>query len=945
MRQAQGQEGRAMSHPKRLLSLLAAVALAVALAPTQAEAAFGLHDIQVQFLDSEGEPVTQAGSHPFEMKTSFKVNTVDESGKIFTDGALRSLDVFQPPGFAGSPTAVPPCSTLDFLTRIQGFFSKCPNSSAVGYVVNTLATQGTVEDLVPRAVYNLEPPPGIAAKFGFWVNDIPIAVEVKVSPEYPNNVVAHLTETSQIVEVIGSQFVLWGNPADPDHDELRGRCLGPSGPTGDSCPADVLVKPFITLPRSCEGPLHTVFRAIPWWEGENPLDPQPGTEFVGEAVTPALTGCGKLRFAPRLSAQPTTAQASSPSGLAVSVEIEDEGLTSPTGTAHSDIHAAQVTLPEGMTVNPSQAEGLATCSPEDLSAETLSSVPGEGCPQASKIGAVEVESPLLEGELLRGAVFVATPHENRFGSLIALYVVIRHPELGILAKLEGKVVPDPSTGQLTTTFDRVPPLPVSRFALRLREGGRSPLISPPACGTYTTKALFSPSGNPASALPLTSSFQITAGPGGGPCPPAGPPPFDPGFSAGSINAQAGSHTPFFMRLTRRDGDQDLTRFDAILPPGLVGKLAGVSQCPDRLIAQIAARSGREELASPTCPANSRIGSVFAGAGAGSQLTYVPGSIYLAGPLGKAPLSVLAVVPAVAGPFDVGVVTTRQALDLDPVSAQVEVDGALSDPIPHILAGIPLAVRDIQVSVDRPQFTLNPTSCLKKTIASALWGGGLDPFSSFDDSPVARFQRFQAANCASLGFRPRFSLSLKGGTRRGGHPALTAQVRPRPGDANLARAVARFPRSTFLDQAHIRTVCTRVQFAASNCPPGSIYGRVKAFTPLLEEPLQGPVYLRSSENLLPDLVFDLHGLVDIEASARTDSVKGKLRVTFPSIPDAPISKVIVQMQGGKKGLLINSRNICAPVPRATFELRAHNGRERTLRSPLRAMGCRRATRQR
>jgi hypothetical protein len=339
----------------------------------------------------------------------------------------------------------------------------------------------------------------------------------------------------------------------------------------------------------------------------------------------------------------------------------------------------------------------------------------------------------------------------------------------------------------------------------------------------------------------------------------------------------------------------------------------VSQCPDRLIAQIAAKSGREELASPTCPADSRIGSVFAGAGAGSQLTYVPGSIYLAGPLGKAPLSVLAVVPAVAGPFDVGVVTTRQALDLDPVSAQVEVDGALSDPIPHILAGIPLAVRDIQVSVDRPQFTLNPTSCLKKTIASALWGGGLDPFSPFDDAPVARSQRFQAANCASLGFKPRFSLSLEGGTRRGGHPALTAQVRPRPGDANLARAVARFPRSTFLDQAHIRTVCTRVQFAASSCPPGSIYGRVKAFTPLLEEPLKGPVYLRSSDNLLPDLVFDLHGLVDIEASARTDSVKGKLRVTFPSIPDAPVSKVLVQMQGGKKGLLINSRNICGCRP--------------------------------
>ncbi|HEX8689662.1 MAG TPA: hypothetical protein VF729_05420, partial [Solirubrobacterales bacterium] len=442
-----------------------------------------------------------------------------------------------------------------------------------------------------------------------------------------------------------------------------------------------------------------------------------------------------------------------------------------------------------------------------------------------------------------------------------------------------------------------------------------------------------------SPLMESSSFQITQGTGGGPCPPAGPPPFAPGFDAGTLSNFAGSHSPLHMRLTRRDGDQDLTRFDAVLPRGLVAKLAGVEQCPDSSIAAAKAKTGKAELASPSCPPGSEIGRVQGGAGVGSQLTYVPGGLYLAGPVGGAPLSVAAVVPAVAGPFDVGTIVVRQALRIDPRTAEVTVDGASSDPIPHILAGIPLRVRDIRVEADRPEFTLNPTSCDPFATSAQIWGGGGNPFFGGDDAPVARDARFQAASCSRLGFKPRISITLKGGTRRGAHPALKGVYQPRPGDANLSDLSARLPRSAFLDQAHIRTICTRVQFAADACPKGAVYGHVVAHTPLLAEPLSGPAFLRSSNNNLPDLVLDLHGLVDVEVSARIDSVKGGIRASFADAPDAPLAKVVLQMQGAKKGLIVNSRDLCMKASRASIDLIAQSNKRRALRPQVRAVGCR------
>ncbi|HWM63043.1 MAG TPA: hypothetical protein VNP96_03540 [Solirubrobacterales bacterium] len=942
-----------------LTSLVAALAV-LATAPASASADFGFKTLDVSFTGPDGSPVNlQAGSHPFAMTTILEVNSsVDPELGEMPDGEVKDLKVELPAGFIGDPAATQVCSTADFLTKIPAakeITANCPDGTAVGAIRVRLIDNDGVTFYAP--VFNLQPPPGVAAKLGFVVGLVPVTIEGGVSPEFPNNLLATITGISQARQFLASELVLWGNPSDERHDPYRGSCVSVGENDGDFpvdgahniesrgiCKASMSRKPFLTLPRSCADPLVTVFKANSWQN--------PAIEVGGEAETFGINGCSKLDFAPSIAAQATTERAESPSGLNFNLDIEDQGITAVDGLADSEIKRAVVTLPAGVTVNPSIAEGLATCTRDDFNRETAFSAPGEGCPNASKIGSVRAETPLLDGEHpFDGSVYVAQQDdpgttepgkENPFDSLIAIYLVIKDPELGVLVKLAGKVEPNeengPNAGRLVTTFDDVPQLPVSHFTLKLREGGRSPLITPAGCGTYTTVAELTPWANPGKPVTPSSSFRVTRGVGGGPCPPAGAPPFDPGFEAGTLNNNAGSYSPVHMRITRADGEQDMTKFSSVLPPGLLGKLAGIGKCSDAAIAAARSKTGRQELADPSCPASSQLGRVLAGAGVGSQLTYVGGKIYLAGPYNGSPLSVAVITPAVAGPFDAGTVMVRVALDLNPRTAQAEVNGANSDPIPHILKGIVLKVRDLRVYADRPDFIINPTSCDPSQVKATLWGSFLDVFNPADDVPVGLAARFQAANCARLPFKPSLSFHLKGGTKRGGHPALRAVLRPRPGDANLSKAVVRLPRSAFLDQAHIRTVCTRVQFAADNCPPGSIYGHVRAFSPLLDEPLEGPAYLRSSDNLLPDLVFALRGIVEIEQAARIDSIKGGIRATFPSVPDAPISKVVVNMQGGKKGLIVNSRDLCAGPSRANLDFSAQNGLRRKFLSLVRPSNC-------
>ena len=516
-------------------------------------------------------------------------------------------------------------------------------------------------------------------------------------------------------------------------------------------------------------------------------------------------------------------------------------------------------------------------------------------------------------------------------------------------KLAGKVTTNPTTGQITTVFDDIPQLPVANFQLHFREGARAPLVTPPSCGSYQAISNMTPWSKPGSILAKFNSFAVESGPNHSACPGGGLPPFRPGLLAYSTNPLAGAFSPFYLKLTRNDAEQEITHFSIKLPPGLVGKLAGIPFCSDSAIAAAKARTGvhggEEELSSPSCPAASEIGSTLAGAGVGQVLVYVPGKVYLAGPYHGSSLSIVAVTAAKAGPFDLGTVVVREALKINPDTAEVFVDATGSDPIPHIIQGIPVRLRDIRVNVDRPNFVSNPTNCKATSTASTLLGAGLDFASEADDNPITVTSPFQMADCASLGFEPKLSIKLKGGTKRNSNPALTAVVKARPGDANIGAAKVTLPHSAFLDQSHIKTVCTRVQFNAgpgngANCPAASVYGKAEAKTPLLDEALKGPVYLRSSSHPLPDMVVALHsGKIDINLVGRIDTGKGGgIRSSFESVPDAPVTSFTLQMAGGKKGLIVNSTNLCASTNKAVAEFKGQNGKAHDFRPVVKPTGC-------
>jgi hypothetical protein len=790
---------------------------------------------------------------------------------------------------------------------------------------------------------------------------VPVTVDIGLSPEPPYDLVVHTHNIAQVLEFFGAEVTIWGVPADPRHDEERGVCGSPKGGEGQSCPTTAAEVPLLVLPRACNGPLTTRWEADSWLSPGSHLangapDLSDPSWATGEALThddaepptpQGFIGCGKLPFAPQITAQPTSKAASSPSGLDFSLDVRDEGLTSHNegAKANSDIEKVEVTLPEGMSANPSLAEGLNVCTEAELEAETAFSEPGAGCPNGSKIGTVEVDSPLVD-EAIKGSLYIAKPYENPFNSLLAMYIVIKNANLGIVVKQPLRIEPDPVTGRLTTVAEELPQLPFSHFRLHFREGARSPLTTPQSCGTYNATATLYPWSGGA-PVTTTSAFQIISGPDNGPCPTGGLPPFKPGLIAGTINNRAGSFSPFNLRLFRSDSEQEITHFSIKLPPGITGKLAGIPYCSDAAIQAAKERTGphggQEELESPSCPKASEIGRTLAGAGVGPSLTYAPGKVYLAGPYHGSNLSMVAITAGKVGPFDIGTVVVREGFKINPETAEVFIDSQGSDPIPHIIRGIPVHLRDIRAYVDKPEFVLNPTDCTQTSTASTVLGSGLDFVSEADDNPITVTSRFQAADCAALPFAPQLSMKLTGGSKRGGFPKFSAHLAMNGiGESGIQSAEVILPKSEFIANAHFNTICTRVQFKegdgnGSACPAGSIYGHAKATTPILGEPLEGPVFLRSngSERSLPDLVvalhnsqvnFDLVGFVDsIQRRLPNGEKASLLRNRFEAAPDAPVSSFDIELEGGSKGLFENSVDLCAKKHFATANFSGQNGK--------------------
>jgi uncharacterized repeat protein (TIGR01451 family) len=902
---------------------------------------FGIQSFDNSFLDATGAEEVRAGSHPYRFRIAAQFNTNNPGGLPAENP--RNITADLPAGVLVNPKA-----SLVRCTEVQLQTSTCPNASAVGVVQVTLSNFGFAQPAARQALYSMIPPQGRPASFAFDVGGFGVFIHLlgRVRSDGEVGLSSDTLDTPQFAEGSGVSVELWGDPSDPSHDFSRGRCATPAG-FGIPCPTERSTIPFLTMPSACSGPLQAGLSSDSWQDRGDFISATALThDGAGNQV--GITGCEKLDYTPANETQLSTNQAETGSGLDFNLDFANNGLGSHAALAEATTKKAVVTLPEGVTINPSVGEGLGSCTPAQYAKEKTFSVDGEGCPGDSKLGTLHVDTPLLD-EGIDGSVYLAQQDdpttsapgaENPFDSDIALYLVLRNAVRGILVKQQMKVEPDSRTGQLVASIDDVPQLPFSHFNFHFREGARAALVTPAACGKYTTVAKFYPWSDPSNPRTVKSDFEITEGVGGGPCPSGGLPPFDPDFGAGSINNNAKSYSPFNMRLTRADGEQDMTKFSSILPPGVLGKLAGVSKCPDAAVALAKTKTGRQELASPSCPANSEIGHTLAGAGVGDSLTYVGGKLYLGGPYNGDPLSVISITPALAGPFDAGTVIVREALTLNPETAEVRVDGANSDPIPHILKGIVLKVRDLRVYVDRPEFILNPTSCDPSSVKATLFGAYLNVFSPADDVPASLATGFQAANCLNLGFKPKLTIKLNGGTKRGGHPGLKAVVNARPADANIGGAVVTLPKSAFLDQAHIRTICTRVQYAANGgsgggCPKGARYGYARAFTPLLDEPVEGPVYLRSSNHKLPDLVAALHGIVDVDIIGRIDSFKGGIRSSFESLPDAPVTKFVLTMQGGRKGLVVNSRNLCAATNRADAKFTGQNGKPHDFRPVVRA----------
>lgn len=828
---------------------------------------FGIESVGVE------ASTVEAAMHP-DFTTRFSLNHKIKNGEPVADARVEEVSVNLPPGIVGNPAAFPHCSTGQFIA------ANCPPASQVGFarsLIDSLAGE------VGGPIYNLQPPhpENEIARFGFTAVVYPVFIDIRVRSASDYGVTATVHSAPGGAPLIASKVTLWGNPADPSHDDER---FPPGG-------VDLAPLAFMTNPSACQSG-EVGFQVTSYQ--------LPGQVFSASAPMPQITGCQGLPFAPSFSAQPTSHVAGAPTGLKTKLILPQHLGAGERATA--TMREARVTLPEGMQIAAGAANWIGTCSDQQIG---FHEEVDAQCPDVSKLGTATIVSPALP-EPIEGAIYQRTPIPgHQFGLWLAA------DGLGMHIKLPGELSPDKQSGRLTAVFSDLPQVPVEEIDLDVWGGSRAPLQNPASCGTYVTDFSFAPhSQDPA----ISGQDQIRIDEG---C----SQPFAPTLHAGVEDPLAGHFSPFVFDLTREDGSQALRGFELHLPQGELAKLAGVPLC------------GEDAAAAGSCSSASKIGSLTAASGPGPDPLWLPQpgkaepGVYLAGPYQGAPYSILSEVPAQAGPFNLGTLAVRSALRIDPETAQATV---VADPLPQFFEGVGITYRRLHAAIDRPGFSLNPTDCRETTVTSEV--------TSTQGTVANPASRFQLDGCKALKFKPKLSLKLRGGIERGDYPALTATLKARKGDANIARVSVGLPHSEFLAQEHIATICTRVQFAAGKCPRESIYGKAKVWTPLLDKPLEGPVYLRSSDNPLPDMVVALRGALEIDLVGRIDSRHGGIRTTFETVPDAPVSKFVLRMKGGAKGLLVNSTGICRAAHKAAVAVRAQNGRKANLRPTLQSHNC-------
>jgi hypothetical protein len=896
------------------LVILVAVA-AWAVGASAAVADFGSAGFDGAVLRQDGSVASQAGGHPYAASTTIEFNQHMSDTQPVPDADVKDIAVELPPGFVGDPTATGSRCGVSALVD-----KACPVSSQVGLVV-----ANAVSGEIVAPVYNMSPPPGAPGEFGFVAVNTPVLLTPSLRSGTDYGLTVNALDVSQADALFDTTVTFWGVPADASHDLQR--CARPElgadplicDDTSDDLTAPhsagVPRVPFLRNPTSCTPAgvgLETKLSIDSW---QNPGVFEHASFFShmpGDPLTQiGPTGCDIVPFDPSLSAQPGSSRASAPSGWAFDVSLPQN--ENPDGLAQADLTKAVVTLPQGVRVSPSAADGLDGCSQAQIG---LHSTADPTCPDSSKIGTLTITTPLLD-EPLTGALYLASPNDNQFHSLLAIYLVAKGP--GLIVKLPGKITPDPITGQISTTFDNNPQLPFSNLHLEFKNGPRSPLVNPATCGTYTTHAqLTSWSGK---TVNVSNSFTVDQSSSGGACKLLG---FAPDFVAGTQDPIAGQSTSFLLALSRGDGDQELKALTVRMPQGLLGKIASTTLC-----GAAAAKAG-------TCGEASRVGSVTVGAGAGSNPFFITaGRAYITGPYKGAPFGLSIVVPAKAGPFDLGNVVVRSAIFVDKHTAALKV---VSDPLPTILQGIPLDVREVRVSVDKPGFIRNPTSCASKHVGGTI--------TSTQGRTANVSTHFEVASCASLKLAPKLSLKVggKGHTGHGASTPLTTTLTQTPGQSNLKTVAVTLPLSLNARLEVVNNACTQAQFDAGHCEDARA-GSAVAVTPLLKHALRGGAYFvkdpTKPAGSLPNLMVALRGQVDFDLVGHIRIPGGTRLATRFTAPDVPIKKFTLSLVAGSHGPLGIATNLCSPKARkamASVAIRGQNGDLIRRQQRLQIAGC-------
>lgn len=816
----------------------------------------------------------QAGSHP-DLEVHFSL-PLDPATNLPAE-SVHDVNVDLPAGFVGDPSAVSEC-TLTQLSNVGQAWSACPLASQVGMAngITASVTGNGLEPLIaPVGLFSIEHGPDVPARFGFNYQGNVVLIDAGVLPgDY--RITSKSRSIQQALSIKSFDITLWGVPADPSHDTSRQTANNPI--TGAAVATEAPRRPFFRAPTSCSDNPVSFGMSGDSWEHRGAFTSE--TRTLDEDGTPfVFDGCEHLPFKPAITVQALSHTADAPSSVAVDLQVPQNN--DPDGLGTADVRRVKMTFPEGMSVSPSSAAGLGACAPAQIS---LKSNDAPTCPSSARLGSVTIDTPLLPDPLV-GDVILATQNDNPFGSLVALYIAAKGP--GFWVKLPGKIDLDQTTGRITATFDNTPQLPFSRMRVAFQGGSQAPMATPDRCGTFYTHVEIT---SWASSTPVSSDSPMTINQN------CGPKALAPSFTAGTTNPMAGQYSPFTFTATRLDGMPAIQQVTSVLPAGLLADIGSVPQCDP-----VPANAG-------FCPAESRIGSTSVLSGPGAAPLPLKGNVYLTGPYKDAPFGLSIAVPTAgqAGPFDLGVVVVRAGLYVDRTDAHVTVK---TDPLPTIIQGIPLRLRQLNVTMDRPKFMFNPTSCEPQTIFAnfqALGGG------SSDQTAI-----LHPGGCGDLDLNQKLSFKLKGknSTKDGTSPSVDATLTDIGGGANLDKVEVKLPLALALEPENAQDLCKPEERVALKCPKGSIVGTATARS-VLPHPLTGPVYfvegLRKDKRgrtvkTLPKLWIPLSGdgvTIDVNADSAVDSID-RLVTTFHDIPDAPIKSFRMKINGGKHGILVVS----------------------------------------